>query len=330
VRVAPLLGEFATLHGLQSKPELNGDRAEVVAYVGAKGRYAVRLLRDRTQMTIKPANLRVSWRPEDEEEDEEVEDGDEEQEKEDLAMLLEDAVAEGVVGRAEVGGETARLEGGELSVRQLIGELEARLRCAHAARTNAAKGSYLVQMVGAQLAIAQARYALRGAVGGRYTPELVGHVSAALEGGLVATDEALRTFRQIGTVQGGKMPAYAQEHVQEALKTRSAVMCELAGLAGEESRLGAEKRALYRRHLAGGVHTATRSLAASLQQGRWWAGGAIGGISRAIGVEAVEESEDESSDDDDDDDDDGGGGGGGGGGSRGRGAADERHADDTE
>ena len=127
----------------------------------------------------------------------------------------------------------------EASRRNLIGELESRMRCATAARTNAARDSYLVQMTLAQLSISRARYALRGAVGGRYTRQLVERVAQVLEGGLLATDQAIRLILQMGDASEGEegLPPHVAPHLALIVKLRSGVMCELAALAGEESQV---------------------------------------------------------------------------------------------
>ena len=194
VRVAPLVDEHVALHGLQSKPELNGLRAEVDAYVASKGRYMVRLLSDGSQMLAKPENMTPSWAEDDDDNDDDDDDDDDDDgasgddnqdEEEHMDWLLETLVREATLSDAEADAITDRMASAEASRRNLIGELESRMRCATAARTNAARDSYLVQMTLAQLSISRARYALRGAVGGRYTRQLVERVAQVLEGGLL-------------------------------------------------------------------------------------------------------------------------------------------------
>ena len=53
-----LSGRQVEVHGLQSRPELNGERGEAMAYDQGKGRYAVQLSDGGAPLLLKPENLR--------------------------------------------------------------------------------------------------------------------------------------------------------------------------------------------------------------------------------------------------------------------------------
>jgi hypothetical protein len=55
---APLKGKRVVLHGLNARPELNGQSGAAIAYDASAGRYAVTLERSAESVRVKPANLR--------------------------------------------------------------------------------------------------------------------------------------------------------------------------------------------------------------------------------------------------------------------------------